>query len=82
MSPVLPNQSGTEAWNEFLRKVGQVSRLPGDQLATLPKPVLEAGRPPDYFDDMMELADDAGENPNDECRNPKETRNSIVETSP
>src|SRR2546430_17477292 len=46
MGPVLPNLSGTEAWNEFLRKVGQASRLPGARLATLPKPVLEAGRPP------------------------------------
>src|SRR3989441_1645220 len=28
-----------------------------------------------YFYYMMELADDAGENPNDEFRNPKEARN-------
>src|SRR5437867_7592758 len=43
--------------------------------------ILQVGRQDDYFYYVMELADDAAENPNDECRNPKEARNPNAETS-
>jgi len=42
--------------------------------------ILQVGRHEDYFYYVMELADDAGESPNDECRMTKEARNPNVET--
>ncbi len=44
--------------------------------------ILQIGRGEGYFYYVMELADDAAKNPNDECQNPKEARNPKAKPSP
>src|SRR5213595_3438702 len=62
---------------EGIQKFEPISRLHESQVD-----ILHVGRNDEagYFYYVMELADDAGENPNDEFRNPKETRNANNES--
>src|SRR5437667_6901261 len=62
---------------EGIQKFEPISRLHESQVD-----ILHVGRNDEagYFYYVMELADDAGENPNDEFRNPKETQNANDES--